>query len=75
MVKIPKHGKAFSLAYIKHGRNATAAARTLPGISEKSASEIGSRLLSNVIVNLSLPGLETERVAELEAKKKMDPVF
>lgn len=56
--KLPKHGKAFALAYIKNGRNATEAARSLPGISEKSTSEIGSRLLRNIEVQKEIARLE-----------------
>lgn len=57
--KMPKHGKAFALAYVtKTSRNATAAARTLLGISEKSAEVIGSRLLGNVMVQAEIARLE-----------------
>lgn len=56
--KMPKHGKAFALAYINNSRNATAAARTLPGISEKSAETIGRRLCGNVLVQAEISRLE-----------------
>jgi phage terminase small subunit len=56
--KMPKHGKAFALAYINNSRNATAAARTLPGISDQSASETGSKLLSNLEVQAEIARLE-----------------
>lgn len=56
--KMPKHGKAFALAYINSDRNASEAARSLPGVSEKSAGEIGSRLLKNVEVQKEIKRLE-----------------
>ncbi len=56
--KMPKHGKAFSLKYVRNGRNATAAARELPGVSENSAHEIGARLLRNVYVQAEISRLE-----------------
>lgn len=59
--KMPKHGKAFARAYVKFDRNSTAAARTLPGVSEKSASETGSKLLSNLEVQKEIDRLEAAR--------------
>lgn len=56
--KMPKHGKAFARAYVNSDRNATEAARSLPGVSEKSAGEIGSRLLKNVEVRKEIARLE-----------------
>ena len=59
--KMPKHGKAFALAYIEHGRNATAAARTLPGINtQKSAEVTGSLLLGNTKVQTEITRLENK---------------
>lgn len=57
---MPKHGKAFARAYIEKGRNGTAAARNLPGISEKSAEVIACRLLGNVKVQAEISRLESK---------------
>lgn len=59
--KMPKHGKAFAREYVKQDHNATAAARTLPGISEKSAAETGRMLLRNLDVKAEIARLEAAR--------------
>jgi len=56
--KMPKHGVAFAALYVANSGNASDAARSLPGISEKSAGEVGSRLLKNIEVQKEIKRLQ-----------------
>jgi len=57
---MPKHGKFFALAYVgQTDKNATAAAKTLPGITtQKSAEVTGAMLLGNLKVRDEIKRLE-----------------